>query len=362
MELDILDKKVAYFEGRPSGHPIHSEYAKIINSHFNYIDKYLRYHDKPSSPIIRYLSYLLTALFFPINDFDVVFTEEGYFQLGLMRLFGRLKNKKLIGLMATHTAYFIKKKKYSKLTCKAFIETYKQYDSFICIGDIQYNLMSELLENTNVRIYKIFNGLKLNQIEYLNKLKLKLDSKRILFIGNLDNSNRLYSKGFDIVLNAFEDLIKIDRSYQLLVVGSYNDTIIDDIVSDEIKDNITFVGLQENISPYILQSSLYVHPGRGDAFPTTILEMSHAGLPIICSNEIGNYNIVSKVKSNMVINSSSVELLREIVNYFQLSIEHREQISAKLKISALPYNEERAKEVFMSTMNKIINEKLKAYK
>ena len=159
LELDILDKKVAYFEGRPSGHPIHSEYAKIINSHFNYIDKYLRYHDKPSSPIIRYLSYLLTALFFPIKDFDVVFTEEGYFQLGLMRLFGRLKNKKLIGLMATHTAYFIKKKKYSKLTCKAFIETYKQYDSFICIGDIQYNLMSELLENTNVRIYKIFNGL-----------------------------------------------------------------------------------------------------------------------------------------------------------------------------------------------------------
>ena len=56
IHLFMLDEKnnnikVAFIHGRPAGHPIHVEYAKLLNADFFYEDRILKWLDGKSSKI-----------------------------------------------------------------------------------------------------------------------------------------------------------------------------------------------------------------------------------------------------------------------------------------------------------------------
>ena len=56
--------KVAFFEGRPHGHPLHRKYAKSVKATFFHIDYLLRYQDIKTTKFKRIISILLTIIFF----------------------------------------------------------------------------------------------------------------------------------------------------------------------------------------------------------------------------------------------------------------------------------------------------------
>ncbi len=57
--------KIAYFEGRPSAHPLHRSFALSLGSKPFFIDFILRWQDRESPIIRRTLSWIMCALFFP---------------------------------------------------------------------------------------------------------------------------------------------------------------------------------------------------------------------------------------------------------------------------------------------------------
>ena len=59
-----MNLKIAYFEGRPHGHPTHSLYAKSVGADFFHFDLYLPYHEKRTdNKLLALISWILTALF-----------------------------------------------------------------------------------------------------------------------------------------------------------------------------------------------------------------------------------------------------------------------------------------------------------
>src|ERR1700756_4425796 len=300
------DLQVAYIEGRPKGHPMHSSYAKSVNGVFHFVDFRLRYHDSPSSlRIKRYLSWLVCALTFPKRKkYDVFLSEEAYFMLGLMKKLGLISaNQKLIAIMGSHTLYFLYTNQYKPSTKKAFIKLFNLYDAFICEGDLQVNILNILLGNTHTKkIYKIFNGNPAIRFDKLLKIEPDFEKLNILTIGAIPNKERVFYKGVDLMLSAFETL-KLNIKYKnvtFTIVGEYDKNMVAELLNTycpKSKESVIFLGQSEDLSIQLKEADLYLHIARGEAWGISVTEAMLAGIPPIVSELTGSKEVVNKVSS-----------------------------------------------------------------
>ena len=58
---------------------------------------------------------------------------------------------------------------------------------------------------------------------------------------------------------------------------------------------LKFVGRCSDLAPVFATASVYLHPGRGDAFPLSVLEAMAAGLVPIVSEWTGAKEVVEQV-------------------------------------------------------------------
>ncbi len=105
-----------------------------------------------------------------------------------------------------------------------------------------------------------------------------------------------FSKGYDILLKAFELAVKTRRNIELRIAGAgFENQIFQHLLAEtECKNNIVLLG---KISPLVLRDELwnanvFVMASRVEAQPIAILEAMATGLPIICT-EIISENVVS---------------------------------------------------------------------
>jgi glycosyltransferase involved in cell wall biosynthesis len=71
------------------------------------------------------------------------------------------------------------------------------------------------------------------------------------------------------------------------------------------------VNVREDAVQALSESSLYVHPARGDVFPVAPLEAMYIGLPVICSNECGTKELLPEEN---IFNLNKNELANKILN------------------------------------------------
>jgi len=136
---------------------------------------------------------------------------------------------------------------------------------------------------------------------------LKIRKPKIIFI-----STDFYRKGGDIVIKAFEKMIRKDSKIQLVILGGAFDTVLPDgavykgVVSHQI------------LKKELLSASVIVHPARHDAFPNVLKEAIACGCPVVASNSAGIPEIVTHGKTGTVINDpdadSVAEAIMDIIN------------------------------------------------
>lgn len=359
--------KVVFIHGRPSGHPIHMEYAKLLNSDFHFEDYYLPWLDnEKAGKLRRYISWVINAFFFPNKKkYDVFFCECLRVPPFIMKKIGLMKShQKLVALMADESLYFLDQGKYSWLTrvlIKSFLNT---SDAIFCIGDLQYDLAIKYTKPKNHNnIVKIDNGIspalqkKLNAINRINNNKIKL-----FIIANLGASWRAWYKGVDIAIAAFLKISKIDENTELSIIGDVNDDVRKELmkkVPQQLFSKIHFLGSINNLESILDEFDLCLHVSRGDAFPTSTLEVMSAGIPVILSKDTGTKSIVELIDMKLVVDIDVEQTYNAIRYYINLSDSDKFILKDKIKFTLKEYNSDmtnsRFKQLFYSKVKELIN-------
>jgi glycosyltransferase involved in cell wall biosynthesis len=84
----------------------------------------------------------------------------------------------------------------------------------------------------------------------------------------------------------------------------------------------------------IRDSALYVHIGRGDSFPVTVIEAMLGGLPAVVSEWNGAKELVERVSGKMVVPLDKSSIYAAIDGYFSLPPRSKKLLSAKARRAA----------------------------
>ena len=221
----IENHRVAFIHGRPTGHPFHAKLAKRIKSDFYFEDRILRWQDVHGTlKLRRYSSWILNAVFFPnTRSYSIFLTECIRIPQLVMKSLGIIsKNQRLVALMDDESLYFIKTKKYSKPTIWVMKKFLDQCDALICVGKFQTQLAANILKGRNPKIYTIFNGIERNRFQQLISVRPDLNSRNIVFIGNVVADWRVFYKGLDLAIDSFLLAKKKDNSLKFILIGKSN--------------------------------------------------------------------------------------------------------------------------------------------
>lgn len=113
---------------------------------------------------------------------------------------------------------------------------------------------------------------------------------RLIFVGRLD----IYTKGLDILLEAFADTVqKTDSFLSLTLVGpdwkGSMDFLKHKVMKLKINERVFFTGpvSGHRVRQLLAESDLYVHLSRHEGFPLALTEALLAGKPAVVSNRVG---------------------------------------------------------------------------
>lgn len=216
--------------------------------------------------------------------------------------------------------------------------------SVICVSDfVREHVRSKFPELSNLHAIpnfidfatEISPGLKsASNFDIRNKLSLPAKGKLITYFGRLSSD-----KGADLLLSSFKILLdNTKEDCYLLIGGSGNQKAHLEQTAKSIK-NVIFLGaLQRNVQLVTMaQSDIFVHPARyPDACPTSLIEATALGLPIVSSNLGGIPEIVVNGKGGYLFESnSSKDLAAKLVSLIQ-----DESLRAKFKAFNIRWSHE----------------------
>jgi glycosyltransferase involved in cell wall biosynthesis len=277
----------------------------------------------------------------------------------LMKMLRLKKHRqKIVAHLGSHTLYFIYAHRFSKFTEKLHIWALRNYDALICEGQMAEDLVKKILGEKTPLLYTVINGIP--EDHFPNKTKSsRLDTNTILFAGHGPGKERMWYKGLDLMLQAFETAKETNKDLEFVIVGEWEPEIQKELLKNlnaESNNAIKFVGAVKNMEYYFSNASLYLHCARGEAYGLTVLIAMAYGLPVILSEWTGTKEIVRQVDESYIVALDKEEIARQIIKYFNLPTEERQKIGEKSKLVGTMYTEERAIQDFRDKFNKMRND------
>ena len=202
------------------------------------------------------------------------------------------------------------------------------------------------LENLNVKskIDYIYNP-----TPYPNENKSLCNSKIAVAIGRLT-----FQKGFDKLLNIWEEIENKKSDWQLYIIGSGEDRekLLKQKEDLKIK-NIVFVENTKNIKEYYEKASIYLMTSRFEGLPMTLIEAQSFGLPIISYDvKTGPKDIITNNENGYLIEDDNEKLFVE--KFIELS-NSREKIQ-KFSLKAYENSKRFELDSIIKKCEKLLNE------
>lgn len=135
----------------------------------------------------------------------------------------------------------------------------------------------------------------------------------ILCVGRL-----VRDKGIEELVSAFLNSKIVSKS-KLVLLGSFEqdlDPLMPETVQ-VIQDNprIVQIDWSDHVAHYLALSDILVHPSHREGFPNVILEAGAMQVPVICSDIIGNTDIITQQKTGLVFPVKDVAVLKEALEF-----------------------------------------------
>lgn len=324
--------RVAYIHGRPAPHPMHKKFAESVNAEFHFVDFIMRWQDQKRTALYRLVSWIICGLRFPKRrSYNIFLVDNLHFMPVFMKIFNMISgDQKIVAHMGSHTLYFIYSHRFSKISEFFHIWALKKYDALICEGEMAAQLVKNILGKETPKLYIVNNGIPKEHFPSITNVNL--NSKNVLFIGNGPGKERLWYKGLDLMLDAFEIALRKNPDLHFTIVGTWDERLISELLTTygaEINTAVVFKGPTSELGKEIANHSLYLHCARGEAYGITILIAMANGLPAIISDWTGAKEVVSKVDETLIVSLDKDIIADKITWYFGLDIAKRQNLSQR---------------------------------
>ena len=161
------------------------------------------------------------------------------------------------------------------------------------------------------KITYIYNPVDIEGIKNCCKNKNPYNNNKI----NLLSVGRLtFQKGFDILIDAFNIVLKKIPNAHLTILGE--GILKNDFQKQAeilgIRENISFVGFKENPYPYYYYSDVYILSSRWEGFPNTLLEALACGTKVVATDcKSGPKEILAGGKYGVLVNEGDYKSLAD---------------------------------------------------
>lgn len=161
---------------------------------------------------------------------------------------------------------------------------YRKFYKIVCICEEQRELMSKSVPGIDKgKLVVIYNILDYHLINELSKEKGTIKDEYIVMVARFDYR----SKDFATIIDAYSNLpIDLKSRYKLVFVGDGPDIndVKESISNNKDKQNIIFVGMQNNPFKWIRNATILVHSSKTEGLPTVLLEALACHTPVISTN------------------------------------------------------------------------------
>lgn len=150
----------------------------------------------------------------------------------------------------------------------------------------------------------------------------------ILCVGRL-----VRDKGIEELVSAFLNS-KIVTKSKLVLLGAFEQDL--DPISPEtvqtIQDHprIIQIDWSDHVAHYLALSDLLVHPSHREGFPNVILEAGAMQVPVICSDIIGNTDLITQQKTGLIFPVKDAAVLKEAMEFAFVKRDKMAQYAASL--------------------------------
>jgi glycosyltransferase involved in cell wall biosynthesis len=135
----------------------------------------------------------------------------------------------------------------------------------------------------------------------------------ILAVGRL-----VKDKGIEELVTAFLESKIADKS-KLVLLGSFEQDLnpIDEEIVRKINDHPRIVQIEwtDHVAHYLALADILVHPSHREGFPNVLLEAGAMQVPIICSDIIGNSDIVTNKNTGLIFPVKNKEFLKDALEF-----------------------------------------------
>lgn len=170
----------------------------------------------------------------------------------------------------------------------------KYCDYVVTLTNRDKEFWEEGLSKINAKIVAIPNP-----TPYENVINLpSLDNKVVLAVGRLT-----HSKGFDLLLQAWKQVMLVKEDWKLQIVGNGEDESKLKTLADQlsITDSVEFIPATQNIADYYAKASFFCLSSRFEGFGMVILEAMSFGLPVVSFNcEVGPDELINHHQNGLL--------------------------------------------------------------
>lgn len=135
----------------------------------------------------------------------------------------------------------------------------------------------------------------------------------ILAVGRL-----VRDKGIEELVQAFLSS-KIVNYSKLVLLGAFEQELnpINEDIMRKIQDHPRIVQIDwtDHVAHYMALADVLVHPSHREGFPNVLLEAGAMQLPVICTDIIGNSDVITHKKTGLMFPAKKTEVLKEAMEF-----------------------------------------------
>jgi glycosyltransferase involved in cell wall biosynthesis len=349
--------RAVYVYGRPAPHPNRLKLLPAIRASFIPADFRIPWaHDPGSSRIRKMASLVSCSLAFPErHQWDLIIGDGPQHLPVVMKRLGLLhRRQKILPYLAGEFAYFLATGYYGRAKTALLRRWFMGWDGYLCLGEMTARLLRQVLPEARHRdLFTFPNFIRAERVQELSGLDPALDGARILFVGNGPAGFRIFYKGLDLLLRGYAIARERVPDLQCSVAGEWRADVAHRLEPEArlSPGGVQWLGRIDQLGPTLTAHSLYVHCGRGDAWPNTVMEAMVSGIPALVSDMTGGAEIIRRIEPRLVVPLDPEAVARAIEWYHVLPTRDRRDLARQLRAAVLDgYTEARAKDTFRETI------------
>lgn len=260
------------------------------------------------------------------KDYDVAIDFQGLGSsiLGLPMVAEKIKSHKKITWIHQDINYISKES-------KKFAHFIQKFDHVFCVSlSAKDAFLKEFPGYTN-KTDVFYNVIDKERILTLSEEPIISDNEKdvlkILSVGRLD-----YQKGFDIAIKCLARIKDRIPRFVYKIVGG-GDRVLNDLqnLTEElgIKENVEFLGRQDNPYPYYKEAGIYLQPSRFEGFCITLAEAKLFGLPIVTTDFAGAREQIVNMETGIITECNEDKLSEALIELIS-SKELQEKFTSNL--------------------------------